>query len=101
MPFAMLCCLLIAGYFIQHAVTGKHGLEARSRLQERAKRIGVDVKRLEAELQLLQRDVALLATEPPDSDFVREIAVDLLGFVPNDGLLLIPPAKNAASPVVR
>ena len=97
----MLCCLLIAGYFTQHAVTGKHGLEARARLQERAKRMSVDVKRLEAELQLLQRDVVLLATDPPDLDFVREIAVDVLGFVPIDGLLLVPPGPNVAPPVAR
>lgn len=100
-PVAMLGCLLIAGYFTQHAVTGKHGLEARSRLQERAKRMDVDVKRLEAALQLLQRDVALLATEPPDLDFVREIAVDVLGFVPSDGLLLVSPMQNPPIPVAR
>jgi cell division protein FtsB len=87
----MLCCLLIAGYFAQHAFSGKHGLDARARLQERAKRIGAEVKKLESELQKLQRDVALLAPEPPDADFVREIAADVLGFVPTDGLLVIAP----------
>jgi cell division protein FtsB len=91
-PLAMLCCLLIAGYFAQHAVSGKHGLEARSRLQERAKRISADVKKLDAELHQLQRDVALLSTEPPDADFVREIAADVLGFIPTDGLLMTAPA---------
>jgi cell division protein FtsB len=87
----MLCCLLITGYFTQHAISGKHGLEARARLQQRAKRINADVKQLEAELQLLQRDVALLSQEPPDADFVREIAVDVLGFVPVEGLLVSAP----------
>lgn len=87
----MLCCLLIAGYFAQHAVSGKHGLEARSRLQERAKRISADVKKLETVLHQLQRDVALLAPEPPDADFVREIAADVLGYIPNHGLLVTAP----------
>jgi cell division protein FtsB len=84
----MLCCLLIAGYFAQHAVSGKHGMEARSRLQERAKRISADVKKLEAELHQLQRDVALLSPDLPDADFVREIAADVLGYIPNNGLLV-------------
>jgi cell division protein FtsB len=93
----MLCCLLITGYFAQHAISGKHGLDARFRLQERAKRIGADVKKLETELQRLQRDVALLSTEPPDADFVREIAADVLGFIPTDGLLVVatPPVATA------
>jgi hypothetical protein len=76
-------------------MTGKHGLDARSRLQERSKRLSVEVKNLESDLQRLQRDVALLAPEPPDTDFVREIAADLLGFVPVDGLLVMAPAKAA------
>jgi cell division protein FtsB len=94
-PLAMVCCLLISGYFAQHAISGKHGLEARSRLQERAKRISADVKKLETELQLLQRDVSLLSPEPPDADFVREIAADVLGFIPTDGLLVSSPAVAA------
>jgi cell division protein FtsB len=91
----MLCCLLITGYFAQHAISGKHGLDARSRLQERAKRISVEVKKREAELLQLQRDVALLSPEPPDADFVREIAADVLGFIPTDGLLVTvaPPSR--------
>jgi cell division protein FtsB len=94
-PLAILCCLLITGYFGQHAISGKHGLEARARLHERGKRISVEVKRLEDELQQLQRDVALLSSDPPNTDFVAEIAADLLGFIPTDGLLL------TATPTVR
>jgi cell division protein FtsB len=93
-PFAMVCCLLISGYFAQHAVYGKHGLEARARLQERAKRAGSEVKSLEADVLRLQRDVALLATDPPDADFVREIAIDVLGFVPTAGLIVIAPTAT-------
>jgi cell division protein FtsB len=89
-PLATLCCLLITGYFAQHAISGKHGLEARSRLQERAKRMSVEVKKREAELLLLQRDVALLSPDPPDADFIREIAADVLGFIPTDGLVVTP-----------
>jgi cell division protein FtsB len=92
-PLAMLCCLLITGYFAQHAVSGKHGMDARSRLQERAKKVSADVKKLEAELLQLQRDVALLSNEPPDADFVREIATDVLGFIPNNGLLVTATAR--------
>jgi cell division protein FtsB len=85
----MLVCLLISGYFAQHAMFGKHGLEARARLQTRAASVNLEVKKLDAELRLLQRDVALLSAEPPDADFVREIATDVLGFVPTDGLLVM------------
>ena len=85
----MLACLLFSGYFAQHAMLGKHGLDARARLQIRAARVSLDIKTLQAELRLLQRDVALLAAEPPDADFVREIATDVLGFIPADGLLVM------------
>ena len=86
-PVAAVACLLIAGYFAHHAVSGKHGLEARSKLQERAKRIGGEAKALQIQLQRLQRDVALLSADPPDTDLVRETAADIIGFVPADGLL--------------
>jgi cell division protein FtsB len=96
MSAGMLICLLISGYFGHHALYGRHGLEARARLTQRAARAAADVKLLEVQLQRLQRDVALLATDPPDTDFVREIAVDVLGFVPTDGVIVVPPASARA-----
>ena len=61
----MLACLLFSGYFAQHAMLGKHGLDARARLQIRAARVSLDIKTLQAELRLLQRDVALLFQKAP------------------------------------
>jgi cell division protein FtsB len=91
MPLAVIGCLLLSAYFAQHAVTGKHGLQARARLQERAVSAAALVKTLDAERQRLQQDVALLAADPPDADLLREIAVDVLGFVPTDGLVVTAP----------
>jgi cell division protein FtsB len=88
-PLAIVFCLLISGYFVQHAISGKHGLDARNRLTERAKRASADVKAREADLQSLQRDVALLSSDPPDADLVEEIAVDVLGFIPAGGLIVV------------
>jgi cell division protein FtsB len=95
-PVGILLCLLISGYFGHHALYGRHGLEARARLTQRAARATVEIRLLDAQVQRLQRDVALLAREPPDADFVREIAVDVLGFVPTDGVIVVSPAVARA-----
>jgi cell division protein FtsB len=94
LPLVLVGCLLLSGYFMQHALSGKHGLQARARLQERALRATAQVKTLNAERQRLQQDVALLAADPPDADLLREIAIDVLGFVPVDALVMTTPATN-------
>ncbi len=81
-------CLLAIGYFACHAVGGKRGLEARSRLVERSGILQQETKRLEAARARLERDVRLL--EAGDPDIVEEIAIGTLGFArPGDRLLVL------------
>jgi cell division protein FtsB len=74
----LLGCLLASAWFIHHAINGKHGLEARARLIERSSALEREIAGLEAVRGRLERDVALLASDPPDSDIVEEIAASVL-----------------------
>ncbi len=77
----VLACLGLTGYFGYHAVSGRHGLEARSRLQERGPTLKRELADLAGTRERLEREVALLTVEPPSPDLVEEIARELLGFV--------------------
>ena len=84
----LLACLLSTAYFGLHALSGRHGLEARNQLIERANLLAFEIRSLEAVRAKLERDVALLAPELPNSDLVEEIARDVLGYVhPADRLI--------------
>jgi cell division protein FtsB len=74
----LLGCLLASAWFIHHAINGKHGLEARARLIERSSALEREIAGLEAVRARLDRDVALLAPDPPDVDIVEEIATGVL-----------------------
>ncbi|MDH4981650.1 septum formation initiator family protein [Hyphomicrobium sp. D-2] len=80
----LLLCLGLTAYFAHHAVNGRHGFEARSRLMERSALLEFEIKSLEAVRARLERDVALLGAKKPDSDLVEEIAREVLGFVRPD-----------------
>jgi len=80
-----LLCLGLTAYFAHHAIYGRHGLEARSRLIERSALLEFEIKGLEAVRAKLERDVALLSPDKPDPDIVEEIAREVLGFAyPDD-----------------
>jgi cell division protein FtsB len=82
-----ICCLLAIGYFAYHATSGKRGLEARSRLIQRAGVLEHEIERLEAARARLDRDVRLL--DAGDPDIVEELAIETLGFArPGDRLLV-------------
>jgi cell division protein FtsB len=90
----LLGCLLASAYFIHHAINGKHGLEARARLIERSSVLEQEIARLEAARARLEREVALLAPDPPDHDLVEEIAAGVLGMAyPQDRVLIAAPTK--------
>lgn len=79
----------MTGYFGFHAIHGKHGLDARKGLQERAQRLAFELKGLEAVRAALQREVALLEPQNPDIDFVEELARTDLGYArPGERILL-------------
>jgi cell division protein FtsB len=68
---------------------GRHGLEARSALIERADLLEFEIRSLETVRARLRHDVALLAPDTPDPDLVEEIARDVLGYVqPTDRVII-------------
>ena len=85
----LLGCLAATVYFVSHAVTGTHGLLARTRLIDRSEILEREIAGLEAVRRRLRRDVALLSTEPPHPDLVEETARAVLGFVAPADLVVI------------
>jgi cell division protein FtsB len=84
----LLACLMSTAYFAYHARYGRHGLDARADLSERAALLDFELSSLETVRSKLERDVALLSPEVPNSDFVEEAARDVLGYVyPNDRIV--------------
>ena len=84
-----LLCLLALAYFVYHAIVGKRGLEARSRLIERSRQLEPEIGRLEALRARLERDVRLLDIRDPD--IVEELANEILGFArPGDRIVVKP-----------
>jgi cell division protein FtsB len=93
-PVLLICACLI-GYFGYHAIQGKHGLDARSRLIDRSSTLERDIRGLETVLATLEREVALLSEARPDADYVEELARDILGFArPDERILIERPARR-------
>jgi cell division protein FtsB len=82
-------CLSLAAYFIYHVRYGRHGLEARSELQERSALLDFELKGLETVRTKLRHDVALLSPEIPNADLVEETARDVLGYVRPDDKIVV------------
>ena len=76
-------------YFGHHAVYGRHGLEARTRLIERSSLLAFETRSLEAVRAKLERDVALLSPTKPHPDLIEEVARDVLGFVKSDDIVIV------------
>ena len=77
----LLACLMSTAYFAYHARYGRHGLDARAELTERAALLEFEIRSLDTVRAKLERDVALLSPEVPNSDLVEETARDVLGYV--------------------
>lgn len=91
----LLICACLIGYFGYHAIQGKHGLDARSRLIARSTTLERDIGGLETVLASLERDVALLSETRPDPDYVEELARDILGFArPDERIMIEIPARR-------
>ena len=91
----LLLCLGLTAYFAFHTLKGRHGLEAREKLIERESALQFEIQSLEAVRAKLERDVALMRPDPPDPDFVEEIAREVLGFArPQDRVLAEPAPKG-------
>jgi cell division protein FtsB len=93
----LLLCCCVTGYFGYHAIHGKHGLEARKGLHERAERLAGELKGLETVRAELRREVALLDPRNPNLDFVEELARSDLGYArPGERILLESDSRVAA-----
>ena len=90
-----LLCIGLMSYFIYHAINGRHGLEARSQLQQRAQMLEDKLGGLEAVRQRLERDVLLLQSDNLDPDMLEEQARRILTFAHPDDLVLrnLPKAR--------
>ncbi len=85
----LLGCAVISAYFLHHAIYGKHGFEARTRLNERTAVLWREIRSLEAVHARMRRDVDLLGLEPPWRDMTEEIAQRDLGLAyPGDRVFL-------------
>jgi len=87
-----LFCLCALGYFAYHAIVGKRGLEARSRLIERSRQLGPEIERLEAVRARLEQEVRLL--DAADPDIIEELAIELLGFARSGDRVVVFPAEG-------
>jgi cell division protein FtsB len=87
--FVLLFSLSATAYFSHHALHGRHGLEARSTLIERADLLEFEIRSLETVRTRLRHDVALLTPDNPDPDLVEEIARDVLGYVAHSDRVIV------------
>jgi cell division protein FtsB len=94
-----LFCLFALGYFAYHAIVGKRGLEARSRLIERSRQLEPEIERLEALRARLERDVRLLDVRDPD--IVEELAIEILGFARPGDRVVVAPVQERGSTMGR
>ena len=76
----LLVCFSLTAYFGYHAIQGRHGLEARSRLINRSAQLEREIGALETVRARLQREVTLLDERAPDPDYIDELARTELGF---------------------
>jgi cell division protein FtsB len=91
-----LFCVCGLGYFAYHAIVGKRGLEARSRLIECSRQLEPEIARLEAQRASLEQEVRLI--DAADPDIVEELAIEVLGFArPGDRVVVVP--AEIADPV--
>ena len=73
-------CIGLVGYFIHHTRHGRYGLEVQATLEQRLELVRLKTSRLESVRSQLQRDIALLTSDPPEADLVEELARTRLGY---------------------
>jgi cell division protein FtsB len=87
--------LSLVGYFGWNATQGDHGLQAYAMRQEQLKAVQADLKRVEAERDLLERRVAGLHTQRLDPDTLDERARAMLNLAdPNDVVVMYGNGKR-------
>ena len=87
LSLVLLGCAAFSATFIHHAIYGRHGLEARSKLIARSTELDREIKSLEAVHGEFTRHIRLLR-EKPQRDLVEEIAQRTLGFAYPDEVVI-------------
>ena len=95
-PVLLVCCCLTA-YFGFHAVHGKHGIEARQRLEARLARLSGELRALDAVRRELEGEVALLDEKRPNAAYIEELARGMLAYARSDDRILLYPAGRIRS----
>ncbi len=85
----VLLCFGFAGYFGFSAIKGRHGLEARLRLNTQAQALSERLHGLETVLSHLKRDVALLQDDHLDADSLDEAARSVLGYAAEEDMIVL------------
>ena len=83
----LLTCIGLTSYFAFHAISGKHGLKARSRLVSQSAVLKRQITDLEAVRARLEGEISLLSQ--PDSDYISELAARLLGYSANGDIIIV------------
>ena len=85
----LLICLFLLCYFAYHTIKGKHGLEARTSLNEYALSLEHKLTGLEVMRANLERDIALMNKPHIDLDMLDEKARELLNYSSTDETIVL------------
>ncbi|MCS6986620.1 MAG: septum formation initiator family protein [Sphingomonadaceae bacterium] len=95
-------CLMVAGYFLAHAVGGSSGLMALGHIHAARDRLLAERARLEAERADLKARIGLLDPRGADPDYADELVRRHLGVIRPDELVVpLPPAGPEPDPGER
>jgi cell division protein FtsB len=79
----------LVGYFIHHAHTGKHGLEAKMRFKAQSRETFAEFEAVQTERKEWERRIALLRADQIDRDLLEERARVMLGRVHRNDLVIM------------
>ncbi len=90
-------CLLVAGYFLAHALFGSSGLLALEDIRAERARLLSERAELAARRADLERRIALLDPRGADPDYADELVRRHLGVIrPDEIVIPLPPAEAPA-----
>jgi len=79
----------IVGYFVHHAHSGSHGLQAKYAFKAKAIEVRGEVEALKTERMEWDRRIALLRSDQLDRDILEERGRSMLGRVHRNDLVII------------
>ncbi len=79
----------LVGYFVHHAHSGKHGLEAKMRFKAQSRATLAELETIQTERREWERRIALLRSDQIDRDLLEERARIMLGRVHRNDLVIV------------